>query len=154
MLTQTSELAIRSLLFIVRQGGKTPVAPRQISGAITCSPTYLAKTLGMLVRAGILRSMRGSSGGVLLAREPERISLLDIVEACQGLVTGDYCQETDESVEVCGFHKAMRELHQVTVEALDRWTLAALLKETPEDRQGKKPPTRCRMHQARSGPSV
>ena len=52
-----------------------------------------------------------------------------IVEACQGLVIGNYCQDLGpgDSDDVCAFHRAMMEVHQATVGALARWTLADLL---------------------------
>jgi Rrf2 family protein len=45
---------------------------------------YLAKIVQALVRRGIVRSRRGLGGGVTLARPPEQISLLEIVEAVEG----------------------------------------------------------------------
>jgi len=93
-----------------------------------CSPSYLAKTVGLLVRAGVLRSIRGSAGGVLLARTPQEINLLDVVEACQGLITAQYCDGYGESHEVCSYHRAMLELHEATVGTLSKWTLKDLLR--------------------------
>jgi Rrf2 family protein len=45
---------------------------------------FLLGILRNLVRHGILRSTRGGGGGFALARRPEEISLLAIVEAVQG----------------------------------------------------------------------
>lgn len=128
MLTQTSELAIQTLLFLGLEGGNKPLSPRQISESIKCSPSYLAKTVRMLVRAGILRSVRGAHGGVLLARKPQDISLLEVVEACQGLLIGNYCQEIAQHRDpICSFHRAMKELHKATVGVLSKWSLEDLL---------------------------
>ncbi len=49
---------------------------------------YASKTLGQLARARILRSVRGANGGFALAREPEDITLLEVVEATDGVVDG------------------------------------------------------------------
>ena len=127
MLTQTSELAIRTLIFLALEGQGEPLSPRRIALSMECSPSYLAKTVGLLVRAGVLRSIRGSAGGVLLTRTPQEIRLLDVVEACQGLITAQYCEGADGEAEVCSFHQAMLELHETTVGALARWTLMDLL---------------------------
>ncbi len=88
----------------------------------------MAKVTGMLVKAGILRGHRGISGGVTLIRDPQEISLLDIVEACQGKILGDYCQEVNDLRKACNFHKAMHELHLSITTALKHWTLAQLAK--------------------------
>ena len=50
---------------------------------------YLSKILQQLVRAGVLRSKRGPRGGFFLARRAEDITLLQIVEAVDGSLTGD-----------------------------------------------------------------
>lgn len=127
MLTQTSELAVKAVLFIALQEDERPYSPRLVASSLNCSPSYLAKTANLLVKAGILRSVRGVNGGVLLARAPEDISLLQIVEACQGLVTANYCRDADAVASICSFHAAMKELHESIVGVLSRWTLRDLV---------------------------
>jgi Rrf2 family protein len=127
VLTQTSELAIKTLIFLAVQGQEKPLSPRRIALSMDCSPSYLAKTVGHLVRTGVLRSVRGSAGGVLLARTPQEISLLDVVEACQGLITAQYCEGAGETTNLCSFHRAMAELHEAVVGTLTDWTLEDLL---------------------------
>jgi Rrf2 family protein len=68
MLTQTSEMAIKALIYVGLAAGNQPISPRTIAAAIGSSPTYLVKILRLLVRSGILRSQRGAHGGVWLAR--------------------------------------------------------------------------------------
>ena len=130
MLTQTSENAIRALVFLGLQQSALPTAPRVIAQALGCSPTYLMKTLQLLVRAGILRSRRGAHGGVWLGRAPKEISLRNIVEACQGTVVANYCQSLGHkySASVCAFHQAMQEVFDATTASLSRWTLADLIR--------------------------
>jgi DNA-binding IscR family transcriptional regulator len=65
-------------------------------------------------------------GGVTLSRPPEAITLLDVVEACQGKILGDFCQDFDRMELVCAFHRAMAELHEAIITILKRWTLADL----------------------------
>jgi Rrf2 family protein len=126
MLTKTSETAILALIFMVRDESGAPLPPAAIAETLGASPTYLAKVCTALVKTGILRAHRGVKGGFTLAREPERITLLDIVEACQGRILGDYCQEHDRIDQVCAYHAAMYDLHRAIVTALERWTLADL----------------------------
>ena len=45
---------------------------------------YLNKQLQQLARAGIVSSSPGRGGGFLLARAPEKITVLDVVEALEG----------------------------------------------------------------------
>lgn len=130
MLTHTSETAIRALVYLSLADSERPTPPRLIAQAIRCSPTYLVKTLRMLARSGILRSRKGAGGGVWLARPPKDITLLNVVEACQGLIVKNYCEALGgRPVRLCGFHRAMQEVYDATVKALSRWTLAELVRE-------------------------
>ncbi|MFV0243773.1 MAG: RrF2 family transcriptional regulator [Qingshengfaniella sp.] len=45
---------------------------------------YLAKVMGRLATAGLVRSVEGRAGGLLLARPPDKITMLDIVDAIEG----------------------------------------------------------------------
>ncbi|HEY7072129.1 MAG TPA: Rrf2 family transcriptional regulator [Acidimicrobiales bacterium] len=56
-------------------------------------PAYLSKLLKSLVRAGILSATSGPRGGFRLARPPEDITVLDIVEAVEGRAFAFRCTE-------------------------------------------------------------
>lgn len=127
MLTKTSLSAVRALAFLAYQRREQPWSPRSIAQQLGESPTYLAKVVRHLVRAGILKAHRGVTGGVVLLQPPEAISLLAIVEACQGRILGDFCSDADDLGKVCAFHRAGAELHRAIVGVLSRWTLADLL---------------------------
>lgn len=124
MLTKTTRTGVQTLLFLALQGGSDPISPRVIAAALRCSPTYLAKVTGQLVRAGILAAHRGVKGGVTLTRSPREITLLEVVTALQGPVLGDYCSSTMPDPVLCQFHHAMYALHQAMLESLRRWSLA------------------------------
>ncbi|MBI2839193.1 MAG: Rrf2 family transcriptional regulator [Acidobacteria bacterium] len=127
MLTQTSESAIRELIYLAQHVGADPVSPRYIATKLGLSPTYTAKVTRLLVRANILRAHKGSLGGVNLNRTPAAITMLSIVEACQGQVVGEYCQGSCDPRLTCAFHRFSLELHQAIVDVLSRWTLADVL---------------------------
>ena len=147
MLTQTSELGIQALLHLVLLGEDQPVSPRRIAEATGSSPTYTSKVTGLLVRAGILRSHKGFKGGVTMAADPAQLTLLEIVEACQGRILGDFCEPTDDLSLVCAYHEAMAELHDAIIGVLSRWTLADLAaKPQPDPKLA--PRVNCKLHLA------
>lgn len=123
MLTKTTVTAIRTLMYVGLHPGGEPMSIRTIAESLGESPTYLAKVTRHLVKAGILRAHLGVSGGIELNRQPTAISLRAIVEACQGLILGDFCQDTPTTEGVCAFHAAALELHEATIGVLERWTL-------------------------------
>ena len=57
------------------------------------SESYLLKQLQALCRAGLAESVPGPAGGYRLARSPEKITLLDFVEAIEGREPAFRCQE-------------------------------------------------------------
>jgi Rrf2 family protein len=126
MLGKTSLSAIRSLLLLAHQRPDTCWSPRKIAEALGESPTYLAKVTRHMVKAGILEAEKGVKGGVRLRQLPQDISLLAIVEACQGAIVGGYCKSSRPEVSHCNFHRAALELQLAITTVLGRWTLADL----------------------------
>jgi DNA-binding IscR family transcriptional regulator len=88
----------------------------------------MAKVLRSLVKAGILRAEHGSKGGVLLNRRPDEITLLAVVEACQGAIVGSYCGDIDDVRATCAFHRAAVELRKAITDVLSHWNLEHLIK--------------------------
>ncbi len=127
MLTGTTLIAIQSLMYMVQRGDEDHFSPADIAPALGASPTYLSKVNTQLVKAGILQAHRGMKGGVSLARNPKQINLLEIVEAVQGKILGDYCTEYSNVARVCGYHHAMHEIQEALVGTLRKWTLDDLL---------------------------
>lgn len=131
MITKTSRLAVKSLIYLALSDESQPISPRLIAEKIGASPSYTAKITRMLVKSNILQAHRGSKGGVILNKLPEAITLLAIIEACEGKIVGDYCIDLDTQMEnVCSFHQAVLEAHQATTGVLSRWTLADLTART------------------------
>ncbi len=127
MVTKTSLSAIRALIYIARNAEGRFLSPRRIAEDLHESPTYMAKVTRQLVRAGILRVEKGVKGGVRLSRPPDQVTLLAVVEACQGTLVGGYCQPGCDLTSVCAYHRAAAELHEAISGVLSRWTLTQLL---------------------------
>src|SRR3954464_5875360 len=84
MFSQTAEYALRITVFLGALRG-APATIRQIAAATKVPEGYLAKILQSLSRAGLVQSQRGLHGGSVLARDPEEISLYDVVTAISPL---------------------------------------------------------------------
>jgi Rrf2 family protein len=144
MITKTSLLATRALLCLAEGEPGVVTSPRSIADRLGESQAYMAKVLRSLVKAGILRAEHGVRGGVLLNRRPGDITLLAIVEACQGAIVGSYCQEVADLHKTCAFHRATVELRQSIVNVLSRWTLEQL-EASPRPTQGLPAEMHCMM---------
>ena len=100
---------------------------------------YLAKVLKSLVRAELLETGTGPRGGFRLARAPEQITVLDLVEAVEGRTPVFRCTEIRQRGPCsgppgdyrnpCGIACVMRDAEQVYRERLRATTLADLLDE-------------------------
>ena len=66
-------------------------ATSQIALEQQIPPSFLAKIVSQLSVAGLLQTSRGARGGVSLARTPEEISLLEVVEAIDGPILLNEC---------------------------------------------------------------
>ncbi len=65
------------------------------------SPSFVAKIFPKLEKAGIVRSSEGVRGGYLLARAPEEISVLEVVDAIEGRKPLFDCQEITRALRAC-----------------------------------------------------
>lgn len=131
MLTKTTVVAIQALLLLALERDAEgedprPKTPKQLAARLGASPTYLGKILGQLSKGRMLTSVRGAHGGVLLARRPELITLLDVYTATQGPLIPDYCTGAKGARHACAFHTAMSQLHDQLEGSLSRWTIADL----------------------------
>jgi Rrf2 family transcriptional regulator, cysteine metabolism repressor len=80
LLSAKTEYACISLLELARHhNAPSPIPLKQISEAHDISHRFLVQILLQLKSGGLVASVRGASGGYRLAREPDRISIADLV---------------------------------------------------------------------------
>uniref|UniRef100_UPI00135C4C3E RrF2 family transcriptional regulator n=1 Tax=Geminicoccus flavidas TaxID=2506407 RepID=UPI00135C4C3E len=77
-------LALEAVTDIAFHGGSDPVQSQDIARRLNLPRRYLEQVMQQLVRAGLLKGVRGPRGGYRLARERRRISVGEIVRVVQG----------------------------------------------------------------------
>jgi Rrf2 family protein len=82
-ITVSVEYALHCLLWLVSTDGK-PASSRELAELQGISPSFLAKIFPKLEKAAIVRSSEGIAGGYALARVPDEISVLQVVDAIEG----------------------------------------------------------------------
>ena len=90
-ITRQADYAIRAVLYISKLGQNQRAATSQIAHEQHIPPSFLAKIISQLSIAGLLQTSRGARGGVMLAKLPEEISLLDVVESIDGPIALNEC---------------------------------------------------------------
>lgn len=88
--SSATEYAIRALTHVAEAGGER-VKVKDISDAEEIPAPFLSNVLNRLVAAGLLRSLRGPTGGYVLARPAREIRLLDIRAAIDGNLDLESC---------------------------------------------------------------
>lgn len=78
-------LALEAVVDIAYHGGSEPVQSQDIARRLGLPRRYLEQVLQQLVRAAVLKGVRGPRGGYRLARERRRISVAEVVRVVQGL---------------------------------------------------------------------
>jgi FeS assembly SUF system regulator len=77
-----------------RHCGSTRVSATDLAGETGLALPTVQKLVSMMTRAGLLRSARGTGGGIQLARPAAAISLADIIEAVEGPIAMTACVDT------------------------------------------------------------
>jgi len=131
-ITRQADYALRAMLYLARAYEKKDLrsATKQIAENQEIPASFLAKIISQLSIAGLIQTSRGAKGGVRLARKPEDISLLDVVEAIDGPITLNECVD-DPSVCVfgdnCPIHEVWCEAKTQLVRKLQDSTFDKLL---------------------------
>lgn len=87
------------------------------------------KLLKLLVRGGIVVSQRGAGGGYALARPPERINAVEVIDALEGPVALTECSGEHHSCALergCALNHNWQQINRAVRDALRAITLAQL----------------------------
>jgi Rrf2 family protein len=129
-LSTKSRYASRALIELGLQYGEGPVKLKDISATQDISLKYLEQVMFPLRIGGYVKTMKGSQGGYILARHPDNITLLEIVECVEGPIAPVDCVDHAgmcERSEQCVTRDAWIGLKNVIRSELGRITLAELV---------------------------
>lgn len=131
-LTKATEYGILTMLSLA----KTPVGQLSDSAGIAeregIPASFLSKLVPLLVRAGLVRSQRGSSGGIELAKPAESITLRAIVEAIEGEIAVNNCTGSQPYAcfrSGCAIQGALQVAQTRYLQVLAGYSLASLAAE-------------------------
>ena len=87
------------MIDLARNREQGPVKRKEIVTREDIPVSFLENILVTLRRAGLIRTTRGASGGIELNRLPEKIAMIEIVEALEGSLAPTEC--TDDGDRCC-----------------------------------------------------
>ena len=108
MFSQKVEYALRAVVYLAHEV-PSPRTVEQIARAAKVPQAYLAKVIQELVHAGITRSQRGIGGGISLARSPDDLTLLEVVNAVDPIRRNGTCplELVEHAAFLCPLHQRM-----------------------------------------------
>lgn len=128
-LGRKGDYAIRAVLDLARHHGDGRRKAREIASEMDIPARYLPQILAILVRAKLLIAVAGRKGGYALARDPQTISLLEVVEAAEGPVDREECVLRGgpcDWEQACPVHQAWSRAQKAFVDQLRATTFAEL----------------------------
>jgi len=127
-LSRTVAYALQATLQLAQCESGAPVPCNRLAAQGKMPERFLLQVLRNLVTHGILESTRGIEGGYTLQRDPNDISLLEVIEAIDGPLTSTLpIHEGLPADSKARLEEALREVTGVTRHALTAVKLAHLL---------------------------
>jgi Rrf2 family protein len=93
-ITRQADYALRAMYYLAQLEPTQRAATSQIADEQHIPPSFLAKIISQLSIAGLIHTSRGARGGVSLARSPEEVTVLEVVEAIDGPISLNECTHT------------------------------------------------------------
>ncbi len=85
-ISQKCQYAVRAILELAKQYGVGPIKTGQIAAKQAIPQRFLENILNELKPTGIIESRRGINGGYLLARDPGKLTVGEIIRLIEGPV--------------------------------------------------------------------
>ena len=78
------EYGLRAILDLAEMADNEPLSINFIASKENISPYYLEHILGDLKNGSLIKSVRGSKGGYILTRPPDKISIGEVLRCVEG----------------------------------------------------------------------
>lgn len=128
-LSQSATYAVNAAVRLAEQGGRMPLSCGRLANEGQMPERFLLQILHDLAKKGILQSARGGGGGFSLDRDPQQITLLDLVEAIDGPLTPAVPSVSTLPVDSAEMLRdAMRKVTETTRQQLAAITLSDLVR--------------------------
>jgi Rrf2 family transcriptional regulator, cysteine metabolism repressor len=127
------DYSLKALLMLAdRYPSAQPLRVEQIAVVQGVPENYLRRLLIDLKRGGLVLSQKGPSGGYMLARQPARITMADVVEIIEGDYTPVECLEEGSNSfcprdSGCPMRDVWREVRDSVLGILRNATLQSLV---------------------------
>ncbi len=136
-----SDYGLRALIELAGHHGEGPLQSSEIALRRHIPEQYLDQLLTTLRKAGYIRSLRGPSGGHELVRDPQEITVREVIESLEGSLApvawlDEPADHTDHPHE-CGQREIWERVRKSNQEILESYSVADLLEREPQAATGR-----------------
>lgn len=131
MISQTVEYALRAIVTLAQHEGQ-PCTAKKIAEITQVPLPYLSKLMQGMVRGKLVNSQRGLHGGFVLTREPDDLTILDVIEVVEPFQRIHECPLNIQShgKTLCPLHRRLDSALEAT-EAIFRATTVSEMLSSP-----------------------
>jgi Rrf2 family protein len=133
-ISKTEEQSIRLVVTLARGRGQMTLP--MLAAAEQLSEALVAKIMGQLRKGGIIKAVRGRTGGYELAHAPESLTVAGVIHALgKPILEGCASVGSDDAIcphiDNCSLRPIWEHLQEEISSTLDRITIAELLHREP-----------------------
>jgi Rrf2 family protein len=125
--SRKSDYGLRALMYLAERRAKGPVTLSEIAEKLMIPKAFLSKILQQLAKKGVVRSLKGPSGGFVLAVEPAEVTLQEILAEIDGPTRVFECFATEVDCTLysdCLMREVFADVEDQIGKVLARYTLA------------------------------
>lgn len=133
--TAREQYGLRAMVELARRYGDGPVSLSKVARVQGLSQGYLEQVAAALRRAGLLISRRGAAGGYTLARQPDTVTVGDVIRVLEGEIVPMTCVTDEDSCALsraregqCATRDVWLTVRRQLEKTLDGTTLADLVR--------------------------
>lgn len=104
MVSQKCQYAIRAMFELAKRYGRGPVKISEVAGAQAIPLRFLQVILNQLRGGDFVESRRGAEGGYFLSRQPDRITVGNIIQFMEGPIVPVACMAGGKAAGKCAIH--------------------------------------------------
>lgn len=141
-LSTKGEYGLRAMYDLAEMYGQGPTSLKSIAERQDISEPYLEQLFALLKKSGIVKSIRGAQGGYTLARDPQELTVGEVLRALEGPFAPMDCVDTSniepcKRAEFCVTRQIWSKVKDAVDDVLDGITLQDMKNEAAKIRSNK-----------------
>jgi Rrf2 family protein len=135
-LSKKADYGLIAMKHLANHRDQHACSANEIAEEYGISATLMAKVLQKLAKNTLVAAKHGSTGGYQLAKDPGRISALEVITAIDGPVLITSCvtsHGTCDATDRCSVKEPLRRVNESIMEVLQTVTVAQLSEDTQQE---------------------